>query len=426
MSICSKLFTRPIRTYYTGRHSEYIFKPVAYPASQMLERVNLYIHIPFCNNGCPYCPYNKIDYDIKLVQPYVESLLNEIKLYSDRYGKFAISSVYIGGGTPALLIQELAVVLGALRSTFSLDGDICIELNPNDINEDVIARLKSIGAQLVSVGVQSFKDKNLKFIGRRYCSSDLNEKIRNVVRAGFKSINLDMMFALPTQTIEDLRDDLKEAISLGANQITTYPLFTFPYSTIGKYLRLKRVRMPALNARKEMYYFINDYLLDNGFNRVSVWGFKKGDVPRYSSVTRDNYIGLGAGAGSHLPDGFYLNTFSVADYVKRCQKKEFPTALFMDFSVDMQNYFWLYWRFYDTLIPKAELRSRFGKNQSKPLQLFKVLKFLNMIDDEKDYFRLNQRGAFWAHLLQNYFSLSYINKVWAVAMNKSFPDEISL
>lgn len=426
MSMCSKLFTRPIRAYYTGRHSEYIFKPAAYPIHQRLEKVNLYIHIPFCRNGCPYCPYNKVDYDPTAVQPYVESLLNEIELYKDRFGKLSISSIYIGGGTPALLIQELAVVLGTLRNAFSFDGDICIELNPNDVSEDAIAQLKSIGVQLVSIGVQSFNDNNLEFIGRKYRASDLDNKINGVVRAGFKSVNLDLMFALPTQSIEDLRDDLKRAVSLGVSQITAYPLFTFPYSTIGKYLRLKRVRMPGLNERKKMYYAISNYLLSNGFSRVSVWGFKKGDAPRYSSVTRDNYIGLGAGAGSHLPDGFYLNTFSVAEYINRCRRKEFPTALYMGFNADMQNYFWLYWRFYDTLIPKAELKSRFVEGQSKPMRLFRLLKSLKMMDGEKDHFRLNQRGAFWVHLLQNYFSLNYINKVWAVAMKEPFPSRISL
>jgi len=375
---------------------------------------------------CPYCPYNKVGYDRKLVEPYLNSILKEIHLYKDIFGKFSISSIYIGGGTPTLMIDELDIILKEIKATFSLEGDICIETSPNDINRDLITKLKEQGIGLVSCGVQSFKDENLQFIGRKYKASDLDAKIKMLIDANFKSVNADLIFALPGQKIENLKYDLEKVIESGVNQITTYPLFTFPYSAIGKYLRIKRVRMPNIKERKKLYYFIHHFLNEKGFNRVSVWGFRKGDVPRYSSVTRDNYIGLGAGAGSHMPDGFYLNTFYVNEYMSRCSSDNFPTALYMKFNRHMNNYFWLYWRFYDTYINKEDLLRIFQKDDKKINKIFSITNLLGLTKADGDVIELNLKGAFWIHLMQNHFSLNYINKVWDVAMNKPFPERITL
>jgi Coproporphyrinogen III oxidase and related Fe-S oxidoreductases len=426
MSLLSDIVIKPVRSHFTGRGSRYIFEPSTGPISQKIDKLNLYIHIPFCKNTCPYCPYNKIEYDKELVGPYFKAVLNEIKLYRDLFGRFEVSSIYIGGGTPALLIDELKVILEEIGNTFTLNGDICIETNPNDITDELVRKLKECKIQLVSLGVQSFQNENLCFIGRNYKASILSKCIERLTSADFKSVNLDMIFALPGQDMKNLSHDLAQAVDCGADQITTYPLFTFPYTSVGSYLKLKKVRMPNLKQRKKMYYYINDFLLKKGFNRVSVWGFKKGDVPRYSSVTRDNYIGIGAGAGSHLSDGFYLNTFSVPEYINRCLSKTLPTALYMNFNKDMQNYFWLYWRLYDTQISKSEVFRRFGSDRAKVTRLIELFKTLKLAEENADVINLNLKGAFWIHLLQNYLSLNYINKIWAVAMRDPFPPRIAL
>ena len=184
--------------------------------------------------------------------------------------------------------------------------------------------------------------------------------------------------------------------------------------------------MPNGFQRRKLYYHIHEYLTNRGFERVSVWGFKRADRPRYSSVTRDGYLGLGAGAGSHLPDGFYLNTFSVEEYVKRCKCSQLPVALHMAFNSAMQNYFWLYWRLYDTYIPKEELFSIFGRSDRKLYRLIEWFKWLRLLDEHNDSFTLTRSGAFWVHLLQNYFSLRYIDKIWGTAMKEAFPAEITL
>lgn len=420
------ILTKTIRTYFAGKNSKYVFRATQEPLFCEISKTNLYIHIPFCKNSCPYCPYNKVEYNSELARQYLDALITEIDLYHHFLDGANVGSIYIGGGTPTLLIDELGIILKHINNRFKIGGDVCIETSPNDITEEIINKLKEYHVDLVSVGVQSFQNKYLKLIGRNYCAPILDDRIGRLTKAGFKSINLDLMFALPDQLTKEVVYDLQKAIDLGVDQITTYPLFTFPYTTIGKYLELKKVKMPALRIRHEQYHCIYSYLLKKGFKRVSVWGFKKNNVPRYSSVTRDSYIGLGAGAGSHMSDGFYLNTFSVEEYIRKCLSKRFPTALKMVFNESMQNYFWLYWRLYDTYISKEELLKRFGKNDGKIDQLFWLFKQLRFIGEDNGLLKLTERGAFWIHLLQNYFSLRYINKVWSVTMKKAYPEEIIL
>jgi len=419
-------FTDNVRTYFTGRDSAYVFKRADSIKQTKVESINLYIHIPFCNNLCPYCPYFKVKYDPRKIPAYVDAMLKEIDMYHKLFGKIDISSIYIGGGTPTLLIDELNVIFKSLGEKFSIKGDICIETNPDDVTAKLVSKLKKNNITLVSVGAQSFLGKHLQFIGRNYSPSVIYSAMTELIKANFKSINIDLLFALPKQSEEDVIYDLEKAIDSGVNQVTTYPLFTFPYTSVGRYLKLKHVKMPNLATRHKQYYRIYKLLTNKGFNRVSVWGFKKGDVPRYSSVTRDNYIGLGAGAGSHLPDGFYLNTFSVEEYAKRCLSNKFPVALYMNFTENVQKYFWLYWRFYDTYIPKDELQNRFGSSDEKLNRLLFIFRKLKLLHENDANYELTMRGSFWIHLLQNLFSLRYIDKVWSVAMKEAYPSEIIL
>jgi len=422
----TQTITKVIRRYLVGSKQDFIFKQVDDIKLPSIEKIDLYIHIPFCKNKCPYCPYNKIKYDKNLTTPYLKAILAEIEQYYNRLGRIEISSIYIGGGTPTNLIDELGVILKKIRELFIITGNICIETTPSDLNKETVSKLVSYAVNLVSLGVQSFDDKYLKLIGRNYKAIILYPVIELLLLSNFKSINLDLMFALPGQTVKEAILDSRKAISSGVNQVTFYPLFTFPYSTVGRYLNLQKVKMPNIITRKKMYYAIHDFCMDNGFNRVSVWGFKRGDVPRYSSVTRDNYIGFGAGAGSHISETFYLNTFSVKEYIKTCFNNKLPVALKMDFTDSMTKYYWLYWRFYDTYIPKKQLFKLFGKKDKNIQLLLWLTSTLKLSEEDIKNIFLSKRGAFWIHLIQNYFVLNYIDKVWSIAMKTPWPKEVKI
>jgi coproporphyrinogen III oxidase-like Fe-S oxidoreductase len=279
---------------------------------------------------------------------------------------------------------------------------------------------------LVSLGVESFQPINLSTIGRDYEPVIAERALALLAESGFASVNADIMFALPHQSASDVIADLTRAAQLGADQLTTYPLFTFPYTSVGNYLRLKAVRMPNLRLRKTHYRAISRWCGEHGFERVSVWGFKNGAVPRYSSVTRDGYIGIGPGAGSHLVDGFILNTFDLDHYIQAASDGRTTIALRMPFTRSMAGWWWLYWRFYDTSIPLDHLDEALGSEASKARWWLRLIEQAGLAIRHGERLELTETGAFWLHLAQNYFALNYVNKLWTQARQEPWPKAIAV
>ncbi|MCX6087641.1 MAG: coproporphyrinogen-III oxidase family protein [Caldiserica bacterium] len=423
----SKFITESIRKYLVGSGQDFTFRRADSDSIQFtrLEEIGLYVHIPFCKSLCPYCPYCRIPYDKKLASEYLEALLKEIDLYKIKVGKVEISSIYIGGGTPTNLIDELGTVLKRIKEVFFITGDIGIETSPYDVDEKVVKMLKDYGINLLSLGVQSFQDRFLKMLGRNYTSYDAYKAVETAISANFDSVNIDFMFDLPGQTVNDVLFDLKEAIVRGVTQLTVYPFFTFSYSLAGERQSLKRVKMPGIFRRKSFFYAIYDFLLREGFERVSVWGFKKGPSKRFSSVTRNYYIGLGAGAGSRLPNVFYFNTFSVREYLKVLREGSFPIALKMDISESLSRYYWFYWQIYNTYFSLKELKEVFNRDR-RILKIFRILEIKGFFTCAGDNISLTKKGTFWVHLVQNYFILNYIDKVWSKCLKEAWPEEIKI
>jgi len=416
-----------IRRYLVGPDQRWAFEP---PSPDWkpppLERTSLYLHVPFCRNLCPYCPYTKVAYNEALVEPYTRAALAEVDWWADHVGPAEITSIYIGGGTPTLALPAVQQILSRIRDRFHLIGDICIETNPTEVSPETILQLHDAGIGLVSLGIQSFQRKNLDIIGRRYGPVVAERALALLATGGFASVNADLLFALPGQTVEELTDDLTRAAQLGANQVTTYPLFTFPYTSVGEYLRLKTVRMPNLSVRRSHYLAISQWCASHDYERVSVWGFKRGDVPRYSSVTRDGYIGIGPGAGSHLPDGFVLNTFDLPGWIHQTEMEETTIALRMTFTEEMSGWWWLYWRFYDTRIRLQDVDLVLGKDAPKAHRWLRAAEQVGLAVRRDGVLELTEPGAFWLHLAQNYFALSYVNTVWTQARREPWPQRISI
>jgi oxygen-independent coproporphyrinogen-3 oxidase len=317
-------------------------------------------------------------------------------------------------------------VLTRVRERFHLTGDICIETNPADVHEGTVGLLRYTGVGLVSLGVQSFHRSYLTLLGRHYEPSVAEHALGLLAQGSFTTVNVDLMFALPHQTTDDVIGDLARAAQLGANQLTTYPLFTFPYTSVGEYLRLTAVRMPDLRSRRGHYRAIGEWCADHDFHRVSVWSFKRGAAPRYSSVTRDGYIGIGPGAGSHLPDGFVLNTFDLQNWTDAMRAGHTGIALRMPFAGEMSGWWWLYWRFYDTRIRLDDVDAVLGHDAPKARRWLRVVERAGLAVRNNGYLELTEPGAFWLHLAQNHFALNYVNTLWTQARREPWPRAVAI
>jgi oxygen-independent coproporphyrinogen III oxidase len=422
-----RFITRSIRRYLVGGEQRWVFeRPSPNWTPPQIERTSLYLHVPFCRHLCPYCPYTKVPYRESLVEPYTRAAIAEVDWWANAVGPAEITSIYIGGGTPTLALDSVARVLMRVRERFRLTGDICIETNPANVDDETVRRLHDMGVELVSLGVESFQSENLAIIGRDYKPLVAERALALLVGSDFASVNVDIMFALPRQIVADVTMDLSRAAQLGADQLTTYPLFTFPYTTVGEYLRLKAVRMPNLYMRHAQYRAISGWCSEHGFERVSVWGFKHGTVPRYSSVTRDGYIGIGPGAGSHLSDGFVLNTFDFNSWIQTTRDARTAIALRMPFAGKMSGWWWLYWRFYDTRIPLDDLDVALGNNTHKARQWLRVVEKAGFAVHSGRHLELTESGAFWLHFVQNYFALNYVNTLWTQARREPWPPAVAI
>jgi oxygen-independent coproporphyrinogen-3 oxidase len=391
-----------------------------------LERTSLYLHVPFCRHACPYCPYTKVRYDQALVEGFTRAAVAEVEWWANAAGGCDVTSIYVGGGTPTLALDSVAAVIDRIRRRFRLTGEVAIETNPADVDAATVVRLRDLGVGLVSLGVQSFRAAHLRAIGRTYSPATAEDALGRLVSGGFASVNADLMFALPGQTGEDVVADLDRAAELGASQVTTYPLFTFPYTPVGRYLRLTDVKLPNLRARRAQYRAICRWSERRGFDRVSVWGFKKGSAPRYSSVTRAGYIGIGPGAGSHLPGGFAFNSFDYATWSRAACGGGPTVALWMPFSRQLAGWWWLYWRLYDTRIPMDQLSDSLGRDAALVRSWLRLGELAGLASRRDGTLTLTDAGAFWLHLAQNYFALDYVNTLWTAARRQPWPAAINL
>jgi oxygen-independent coproporphyrinogen-3 oxidase len=416
-----------MRRHLVGPAQRWLFTP---PAADWrpppLERTSLYLHVPFCRNTCPYCPYTKVPYREELVARYERAALAEVDRWSRLTGAPEVTSVYVGGGTPTLALESVARIVDRIRDRFRVTGDVCIETNPADVDATLPGRLRQAGVALVSLGVESLQARHLATIGRDYGPATADEALRRLVAGGFAAVNADLMIALPGQSVADVVADLEHAAGLGVDQITVYPLFTFPYSTVGEYRRQTGVGMPRLRERHRHYRAVTAWARRNGFERVSVWSFRRGGVPRYSSVTRDGYLGIGPGAGSHLPDGFCLDTFDLGAWERSLEEGRSPVALRMPFSGEMAGWWWLYWRFYDTRIPLAQLGAELGADAAKARRWLRALAACGLARRHDGALVLTGAGAFWLHLVQNQFALAYVDALWTAGRRRPWPPAVPI
>ena len=392
-----------------------------------MSHTSLYVHVPFCRHDCPYCPYTKVPYEPGLIEPYVQSAIAEIDWWAAHTAAPQLTSIYVGGGTPTLALPGVRRILDHARRRFQLSGDICIEANPSDVSPEVVRQLRDGGVGQVSLGVQSFGARNLELLGRGYQPRAAQQALGLLAAAGFSGVNVDLMFALPGGRTEEILSDLEQAVALGATQITAYPLFTFPFAAVGLQRRLSAVHMPGLRSRRRQYRAIHSWCGAHGFARTSVWGFTKQGSPRYSSVTRDGYIGIGPGAGSHLGIGFAFNTFDLDRWARASLSGGGATALWLPFTPSLAGWWWLYWRLYDTKVPLAELARVFaGPDRRRARLLLALLCRLGLATQRNGACELTEPGAFWVHLAQNHFALDYVNRVWTEARHHPSPERVTI
>jgi len=282
-----------------------------FPVNQPRNVNSLYIHIPFCDHICHYCDFTKMLTNPKITRQYVETLLEELNLYSiDK-----VKTIFIGGGTPtALNLEELTLLLQAIQPMMVEGGEYTMECNFESTTEAKLSLMKAYGINRLSYGVQTFKPDALKALNRHHSIEDIVQGIALAKRVGFSSINIDLIYDLPKMKPEDLIDDLHAFVALDVDHISTYALTIHPHTVFG----IQKVPQASDEVSRQHYEIIYNFLNKHGYTRYEVSNFSRhGQSSRHNLTYWRNqeYYGVGLGASGYLDSIRYTNTKSIKRYL---------------------------------------------------------------------------------------------------------------
>lgn len=383
------------------------------------DSLGLYVHIPFCKSLCSFCPYCKVKYSKELCDRYIDALIREIHLVGSQYpGKKETTSLYFGGGTPALAADRLKEIIHALQVHFIITEGIGVELHPDNVTPSILQTLKDAGVTKISIGIQSFQKKYQRILGRT--AVDAGALKAALSEVSFETVSMDLIFALPGQTLENLKEDIDIAFQNGANHIAIYPFidFTFTASTVPT--------MPKKEKRR-LLDSITQYCLEKGYVRDSIWTYSNSKNAKYSSMTRDNFLGFGCSATTLLKDQFKINTFSVDAYCKRIAERKLPTSLTVRFTLRQRMIYYLFWTAYSTRINARDFEAFFGVSLKKMYGFeLGIAKLLGFVTEEDGIYQMTLKGAFYYHYYENFYTLAYIDKMWGIMKAEAFPEKIEL
>ncbi len=352
----------------------------------------LYIHIPFCYKKCSYCDFVSFGGRQEFLPPYLHALKEEAKQFKGE----KIDTVFIGGGTPSLMdTNQISDLCAFLHQNFNIksDAEFTMEANPQSLTLDKIIAAKDGGVNRFSVGAQSLSDSVLNDLGRSHTLKQFEDAVENIKKADVKNFNLDLIFALPNQTLEMWLKTLKKAVNYGSTHISCYSLIVDENTPLGASYNRGEISLPDEETERLMYKAIKETLEKNGIYQYEVSNYaKKGYECKHNIKywQAEEYIGLGCAAHSYFNGARYNNTVVLEDYINHkdiIQNKEILT------KNDMQEEFIFLGLRMNRGIDLGKYKKRFNCDFiSEHNNQIQKLKKLNLIDFNERYLFLTEKG----------------------------------
>lgn len=288
-----------------------------------MEPFSIYIHIPFCNIKCNYCDFYVVIKDTKK-NPLLYSLLREIEYFAEIYRtKGYVQTIYFGGGTPSLLEPEyINQILKKIKSLFNADNilEVTIEANPNTLTEDKLKGFLEAGINRISIGVQSFNNEDLKYLTRDHDKDTAIRSIELASKAGFENINIDLIFSIPGQTLDDWKSNLDLAVRLPIKHISAYSLTLERGTSLFYQVEKGLTHLRTIEQDADMYEFTMDFLPEHGFKQYEVSNFAKEGYESIHNLNywyRINYLGFGPSAHSLWESRRWHNFRNITRYIDK-------------------------------------------------------------------------------------------------------------
>ncbi len=293
--------------------------------------IGLYAHIPFCAHRCHFCKYKvRVGDDLRdEMDVFLDAMEREIRTVRDR-GQVAgrpLNVIFIGGGTPSLLEpHQLQRLLDMITGTFTItdDCEFSMEWSPASLSAEKLSMFRSAGGNRLSIGVQSFNDRVLAEIGRDHTAAEAREALRLAAAAGFENINLDLIYRLPGQSVEDVRESVRTALACGPAHVSFYPLWVREGTVLWSRLRAGTLELPDERVEEEMFEAAREIFVANGFDHYNVFDFVRRDTPRcrYTELQWEDgeWVGVGPSAVTYVDGRHSINAYSIGEYTERANQ----------------------------------------------------------------------------------------------------------
>ena len=375
-----------------------------------MKEMSLYIHIPFCKQKCLYCDFPSYAGKENLIDEYISALNKEIL---DKCKDYKIISIFIGGGTPSYLDEKN---LESLLKTIDLldfkdNMEFTVECNPGTLNEKKLTIMKKYNVNRISMGLQSTSDNLLKEIGRIHTFEEFKKNYYEARKAGFENINMDLMFGLPNQSIEDWKLTLEDAVSLNPDHISAYSLIIEEGTCFYNLYNNDKLNLPSEEDEREMYLLTKKILNEHGYEQYEISNYAKGGKECFHNKIYwkcNEYLGVGVSASSFVDEKRFKNIDSIKEYIEKINNGEdvIEDIHVNDLKDDMEEFMFMGLRMIEGVSLK-EFKRRFGKdvfdiydNAIKN----NVKKGLLVIDSEKLY--LTSKGIEVSNYVMSDFILN--------------------
>lgn len=380
------------------------------------EPTSIYIHIPFCTTKCTYCAFNTYTNQESLIQPFTEAVARELRMMGERAPETPVHTIFFGGGTPSLLTPEqLGFILAAVRESFGLQNgaEISLEANPNDISREYLTALRGIGINRLSIGMQSAIPSELAMFARRHDNDAVARAMSAARAAGFDNVNLDLIYGIPHQTLDNWETSLRQMLALQPDHVSLYALGLEDGTPMKNWVERGRLPMPDDDLAADMYELATRWLADAGFIQyeISNWA-RPGHECRHNLQYWYNlpYIGVGPGAHGFAGGVRYSTILNPQRYIKALQGESgapaFPLtpataeSTVLDRDGEIAETLIMTLRLTQQGVERATFARRFGADlldvHGEEIERFRRLGLLD-VDDER--VRLTERGRLLSNIV---------------------------
>lgn len=377
----------------------------------MKKDLGLYIHIPFCVRKCEYCDFLSWSAGEEEREQYVEALLLEIESYREFAKGYRVSTVFIGGGTPSVLLpKQMERILQKVYEVFELEKrpEITIEINPGTVNEEKLQCYKENGVNRLSMGLQSVNNEKLRLLGRIHTYQDFVGSYELARKVGFDNISLDLISSIPGQTLQDWKKELETAVAQKPEHISVYQLIieegTPFYEKYAEHPEL----LPDEETSREIYLWTGKFLKEAGYEQYEISNYTKpGKESRHNLKywERGDYLGLGLGAASMVRNIRMSNTKDMKTYLERCTQPKTmrEDVQFLEEPRQMEEFMFLGLR-KTRGVSKKEFRRTFGREMNMVYEkaLHKCLEN-GMLLEHKDRIFLSEEGTLLSNMVLSEF-----------------------